>query len=140
MNINLSVSLLEDSKKIRSFKSFQKFALFTIFNLIIIFSCNKKSPVACGIENPQFNIEWLRIKLSNRFCTEVYTLVYKGVEYIIVCDCPTTIDGMIQFFDCQGNKICDWGGANPGGGTCNMPIDFTFDDYELNKKLIYKQP
>ncbi len=111
-----------------------------LFLFIIQDSCKKESICACGVERPEVNLPWLKNKLDARFCTEVYSLFYEGTEYIVVCDCPSVADGMCEFFDCQGNKTCDYGGANPGGNTCNMPTGFTYEFYEQNKKLLFKQP
>jgi hypothetical protein len=102
-------------------------------------SCKKEPICYCGIEQPEENLSWLKNHLAYRFCTEVYSLFFNGIEYIIISDCPGP-DAMSVFFDCQGNKTCEYGGANAGGGSCNMPVGFTFEFYEENKKLIYKQP
>jgi hypothetical protein len=91
----------------------------------------------CGIENPQ-EVEWLKAILDNRFCTEVYSIYFNGKEYISVCDCPGP-DAMIVIYDCQGTRVCEWGGIGGGGSTCNMPTSFTYDYYERHKKFIYKQ-
>jgi len=105
--------------------------------LILTLGCNKTEYDTCGVENPQENIEWLKELLDNRFCTEIYSIYFKGKEYISVCDCPQMRDGMIVIYDCQGTKVCEWGGI--GYGICNMPTSFTYDYYERYKKFIYKQ-
>jgi hypothetical protein len=116
------------------------FSLLIILFLVVNNHSCKKDPIcACGVENPEENLLWLKNRLDNRLCTEVYSLFYEGIEYIVVSDCPGP-DGMAVFFDCQGNKTCELGGANAGGETCSMPDGFTYEFYEENKKLIYKQP
>lgn len=121
--------------------------LFSFFLLllplcVILFGagCEKDDETicACGIENPLENNEWLRPMVIQRSCVEVYTIRFEGNEYIVVSDCPEMADGMTIFYDCQGNKVCEWGGISLGGN-CNMPTGFTYEYYEKNKKLIFKQ-
>lgn len=100
-------------------------------------SCKKDSICACGVENPQTNLIWLKDKLDIRFCSEVYSYFFKNVEYIILEDCPDVIDGQLIFFDCHGTKICESGGAAAGDSTCFLPVGFSFENYEQYKKLIY---
>ncbi len=104
-------------------------------------SCNShKTPCACGIENPQENIEWLKYLLSRAFCVEVYTVIYNNEEYIGIRDCPRIVDGMTVIYDCSGNKVCEIGGLTSGSG-CTLP-DFWIN-FEKNRNLIYiqdKQP
>jgi len=114
------------------------FLLLIITAFLISDSCKKESDFACGVKHPEENLTWLKNRLDTRFCTEVYLLVFEGTQYIVVSDCPGP-DDMAVFYDCQGNKTCEYGGANAGGGTCTMPVTFTFDFYFQNRKLIYKQ-
>lgn len=105
--------------------------------VMMIPGCNKhKTPCACGIENPQENIEWLKYLLSRTFCVEVYTVSYNNEEYIGIRDCPRIVDGMTVIYDCSGNKVCEFGGLFLGSG-CTLP-DF-WNYFELNKRLIYVQ-
>ncbi len=105
--------------------------------LIIISNCSRdKTPCACGIENPQTNIEWLNYLLSKTFCAEVYSISYYNEEYIAISDCPRIVDGMTVVYDCSGNKVCEFGGLTSGSG-CTIP-DF-WNYFEKNKRLIYVQ-
>ncbi len=114
--------------------------LKTIFPLLILFfflqgSCEKEDePITvCGVKNPQENLEWLKTKLSKRFCTEVYKITYKGEEYIGVYDCPTGADyGAIVYY-CDGAKYCEIIGFT-GESTC--PNNFWKN---IKETLIYKQ-
>jgi len=105
--------------------------------VILISNCSRdKTPCACGIENPQTNIEWLKSLLSRTFCVEVYVVSYNNEEYIGIRDCPRIVDGMTVIYDCSGNKISEFGGLFSGSG-CTLP-DF-WNYFEINKKLIYVQ-
>jgi hypothetical protein len=116
----------------------KRYFLFSIiFSLLISDSCDKEPDYACGIKHPEENLPWLKSRLTNR-CQEIFCFAFNGKEYIADCDCSNVPDGMCQFFDCLGNKTCDYGGANPGGESCSMPAGFTFEFYEENKKLIYQ--
>lgn len=109
--------------------------------LITAISCEEKDNkerYPCGIENPQENIAWLKNILDRCFYAEIYTIFYEGKEYICVCDPPDAADGMIIFYDCQGNKICEWGGIFAGSYDCYLPSGLTWEYYEENKQFIYK--
>jgi hypothetical protein len=114
--------------------------ILLIFFLLSPCSCKKEPPCVCGVELPETNLIWLKNNLSLRFCAEVYSFSYESIEYIIICDCPEASDILEVFFDCQGNKVCELGGANAGGDNCSLPNGFPFEDYKHNRKLIYKQP
>jgi len=111
--------------------------LFILIVFVVHDSC-KKEDCACGIERPEVNIPWLKNRLDLFFCAEVYTLKFEDKEFIIVSDCPGP-DAMAVFYDCEGNKVCNYGGMNPGGENCFMPINFTFEFYEAHKQLIFKK-
>ncbi len=98
------------------------------------FSCEEedKETGACGIENPQENIEWLKYILDRRFCTEVYQYKYKGQEFISISDCPTGMDALEVIYTCEGEKYCEIGGF-AGFNTC--PEDWN----EAEKNLIFKK-
>lgn len=108
----------------------------TLFLLIVVLSCDKdeKTICACGVEDPQDNIEWLDYLLQLRFCTEIYSIEYQGLEYIGVYDCPTGADYGCVYYDCAGNKVCEFIGFT-GQWTC----DEDFIEATKNKVLIYKQ-
>lgn len=116
----------------------RKLPLILCFIIItIVPSCNSdKTPCACGIENPQENIEWLKDLLNRVYCVEVYTVIYNNEEYIGIRDCPRIVDGMTVIYDCSGNKVCEFGGLFLGSG-CTLP-DF-WNYFEMNKRLIYVQ-
>ncbi|MGD9977863.1 MAG: hypothetical protein AB7S54_08005 [Bacteroidales bacterium] len=100
------------------------------------YSCKKetnKDPCACGIENPQENIEWLKYILDRSFCTEVYLYTYNGQEYIGVYDCPGVADGGYVIYSCDGTKYCQFIGLN---ASCDCSEDFLTN---AEKILIYKQ-
>lgn len=116
----------------------RKLPLILCFLIVIMIPNCKgdKTPCACGIENPQENIEWLKDLLNRVYCVEVYTVIYNNEEYIGIRDCPRIVDGMTVIYDCSGNKVCEFGGLFLGSG-CTLP-DF-WNYFELNKRLIYTQ-
>jgi hypothetical protein len=112
-----------------------KISVFALLLLLTGAGCKDDAPpCACGIENPQENLEWLDHLLQKSFCTEVYSIQYQGQEYIGIYDCPTGADYGCVIYDCQGNKFCEYIGFT-GKWTC----DDEFKAALINKKLIYKQ-
>jgi len=103
--------------------------------VFIGFSCDDENndPCACGIENPQENIEWLKYILDRSFCTEVYLYTYKGQEFIGIHDCPGTYDGGWVIYNCDGTIHCQFVGLN---ASCDCSADFLEN---AQKTLIYKQ-
>ncbi len=100
------------------------------------YSCKKESnidPCACGIENPQENIEWLKYILDRSFCTEIYLYKLDSVEFIGIHDCPNMADGGWVIYNCDGTKYCQFVGLN---ASCDCPTEFLEN---AEKVLIYKQ-
>ncbi len=100
------------------------------------FSCEEEedeTPYACGIENPQENIEWLKNRLELRFCTEIYLYKYNGQEFIGVHDCPVGADYGFVIYNCDGTKYCQYIGFT---GQIDCATDFLEN---FTKTLIYKQ-
>lgn len=101
-------------------------------------SCTKEPTCVCGVENPESNLQWLKIALETIFNANIYQIVFENKEYIIIADFPGP-DAISVVYDCDGTKMCEYGGINPGGNICtlNNPAAFwTF--FEGNKKLIFK--
>ena len=71
-------------------------------------------------------------------CVEVYSMVFEGKEYVIISDCPGP-DEMACFYDCNGNKKCEFGGIMGGYGSCSMPPNFTIEYYFAHRKHIFTQ-
>jgi hypothetical protein len=114
----------------------------SVFALLLLFTgggCkDDASPCACGVENPQENLEWLDHLLQKSFCTEVYSIQYQGQEYIGIYDCLGVIDGSVVIYTCNGEQFCAYWGIS-GKWTCD---DINSEEFLIaldNKKLIYKQ-
>lgn len=101
----------------------------------MITSCKKDDnpPCACGVENPQDNLEWLRKHLDKRFCTEIYLYKYNGEEFIGIHDCPIGDDYGWAVYKCDGTLYCQFIGFT---GECDCTADFL---EKATKTLIYKQ-
>jgi hypothetical protein len=112
---------------------------FFLFGAIVLMtlSCEEdtETPCACGIENPQENIEWLNAITQNGLDNgKVYSFYSDNNEYIL-------IEGWffkehMQIYNCNGDLVCEIGGFIGVGGECNMPVDYSVD-FEKSKKLIY---
>ena len=97
--------------------------------------CEKEdTPCACGVENPQDNLEWLDHRLQKRFYPEIYSIQYQGKEYIGVYDRPKSPDSVWVIYDCLGEKFCEYIGFT-GQWIC----DEAFKNTLKNKILIYVQ-
>jgi hypothetical protein len=112
-----------------------KHLLFVIILSLFLTTCEKedKPPCACGVENPQINLDWLKFRLEHRFCTEIYLYTLNGQEFIGVHDCPTMFDGGWVIYNCDGSMYCQFIGLN---AQCDCPSDFLEN---ATKVLIYKQ-
>ena len=96
------------------------------------------TPCACGVVNPQENIEWLAHILRKSFYAEVYSIRYKEQEYIGIYDRPKIPDTGAVIYDCCGNEFCAYIGFT-GKWTCD---DINTDEFRTalrNKVLIYIQ-
>ncbi len=109
--------------------------LFPLCVVLLGPACKKEDPpCACGVENPQDNLEWLDHLLQKSFYTEIYSIQYQGKEYIGVYDRPKSPDSGAVIYDCQGEKFCEYIGIT-GQWTC----DEAFKNALKNKVLIYIQ-
>ncbi|WP_320111621.1 hypothetical protein [Draconibacterium orientale] len=116
-----------------------KLSLFALLLLFAGVGCEDDDPpCACGLENPQENLEWLNHILQKSFCTEVYSIQYLGQEYIGVYDCPTGADYGWVIYDCDGNKFCEYQGFT-GKYTCEDIGSEEFLTALNNRELIYTQ-
>lgn len=117
-------------------KALRKILFICGILLLSTHGCKEKDDCkncACGIDEPQENIEWLKYILDRRFCTEVYLYKYKGQEFIGVHDCPNVYDGGWKIYNCDGTMYCQFVGLN---AWCNCPADFLKN---AKKTLIYVQ-
>lgn len=116
---------------------FRLLKLFVLFFILIGFQgCRtfNDTPYACGIENPQENIEWLKNILSRSACLEIYVIKYDGQEFIGIFDCNVSADVGAQIYDCEGNIYCYFIGFT-GKWTC----DEKFMEAVEDGRLIYTQ-
>jgi len=112
---------------------------FIILSLIVfIQSCDRLNSqiCACGVDNPQKDLEWLKDILQRRSvsCTEVYLVRYKNEDYIGVFDCPKGADFGGGYFSCDGIYICGYQGFT---GIWDCSEEFT--EAVNDQTLIYKQ-
>lgn len=112
--------------------------LAVIFISFFLLTCEKdkikegEAPCACGVENPQENIEWLKDKLKNS-CAEVYLWELDGTEFLsITYYCMGTVDSGVRIYSCDGTIYCD---NFPNGGVY-CPEYFLKN---AKKTLLYKQ-
>ena len=129
---------VEDSQKATIMKSHKSIISVFLILIFIQISCRKENDCLCGVDNPETNLQWLKYRLDRMLCVEVYSLNFKGKEYVALCDCPGA-DQMDVIFDCEGNKTCELGGIN-GFGICNMPEGFSYEYYYENRKFVFSQP
>ena len=114
--------------------------LFGIITLVT-FSCVEEDepPCACGVENPQENLEWLYILLQSKIIsdsgiiTEIYSIMYQEEEYIGIYISGSLSHRYNYYYDCSGNEICMYSGYD-GDWTCEEDFKNATND----KKLIYK--
>ncbi len=117
---------------------------FLILNFIIlslvafIQSCDRlnSQTCACGVDNPQKDLEWLKDILQRRSisCTEVYLVRYNNEDYIGIYDCPKGDDSGCGYYRCDGTLVCGYQGFT---GIWNCSKEFT--EATKDKTLIYKQ-
>jgi len=109
------------------------FTLLSSFMIIVLSNCKKdKKPCACGVEDPQVNIEWLNNTLSRSFCAEIYLYKYNGQEFIGIHDCPG-VDAGFVIYNCDGSFFCQYIGLN---ASCDCPPGFLDN---AQKIFVYKQ-
>jgi hypothetical protein len=134
-NLNISESRLQKRILVNSLlKKYLLGILLVLFLFINQESCKKEPPSACGVENPQDNIQWLKTYLESVFTADVYKITFKDTEYIVI-DFPSAFDSNTIVYNCQGIKLCEY----MVGGMCNLAdAELFWEHYAKNKILIYE--
>jgi hypothetical protein len=89
----------------------------------------------CNVENPLDELDWL-IKIvedntDNPASAEIYRCIYNQQEGFLIDLCVGCPDGLVQFYDCEGTVLCEFGGID-GRNTCP-----DFEENVSDKKLIW---
>ncbi len=122
-------------KKIILFKFY-----FIIIGIILLsISCEKNKTdnreIICGTKDPLQEIEWLKnlvSQLENNPPAAIYIYTYNGEKVFAVTPCTDCPDRVTQFYDCDGNFICFFGGYT-GTNTCPG-----FDSLAVKDTLLWK--
>jgi hypothetical protein len=115
--------------------------LIYLFSTLIIFGCVKENTKTinndqfCNVENPFQELNWLNDLLDTNdnytVKIEIYKCNYKEQEGFLIDLCVDCLDGLVQFYDCEGTVMCEFGGID-GRNTCP-----DFEDIVSNKELIW---
>ncbi len=91
------------------------------------------------INNPLQELKWLtelvEVIKDNPVKIEIYKCIYNYQEGFLIDRCVGCPDGLVEFYDCDGNVICEFGGFD-GRNTCpdfessvsNMELIWTNND------------
>lgn len=87
------------------------------------------------ITNPLQELKWLSELVEgvkdNPVKVEIYKCIYNYQEGFLIDKCVGCPDGLIEFYNCEGSVICEFGGFN-GRNTCP-----DFESSVLNMELIW---
>lgn len=90
----------------------------------------------CHISDPLTELKWLaQIVAENKnkeAKAEIYKCIYDDKEGFIINICVGCLDAIIEFRDCQGNVLCEFGGIM---GTVTCP---DFQEKLKDKELIWE--
>jgi hypothetical protein len=114
--------------------------LIYLFSTLIIIGCVKENTETinndqfCNVENSLQELNWLSDLIdtndNNTVKREIYKCIYKEQEGFLIDLCVDCPDGLVQFYDCEGTALCEFGGID-GRNTCP-----DFVDSISNKELI----
>ena len=113
-----------------------KISFIFLFLSLMGVGCEKEiHTCACGVDNPQDKLVWLKQIINSKSNdVKVYSFLSDKSEYIVVES--VLGNALTQFYNCNGELKCEFGGTTGATGNCNMPDEY-WSDYERNKKLIY---
>jgi hypothetical protein len=111
---------------------------FIFLSLIFFLRCsetndgNDPSSKTCS-ENPLSTIDWIKDLINNTDSNglEIIQYDYKDLTVFSINSCLNCADNLISVYDCQRNKICEFGGIT-GLNTCP-----DFDSEANNKTIIF---
>ncbi|HNZ81627.1 MAG: DUF6970 domain-containing protein [Bacteroidales bacterium] len=109
---------------------------YILIIFLSLFSCDKKNTTLndqfCKVDDPMNELVWLKSIIAEAVNPiTIHSCSYKNHEGFLVDFCVNCPDGLVVFFDCDSNVLCEFGGID-GRNTC--------PDFELevmNKELIY---
>ncbi|MFC2090915.1 DUF6970 domain-containing protein [Bacteroidota bacterium] len=110
--------------------------LMYLFSVVFLNACVKENnDQFCDVENPLEELIWLMelrdMNDSNTGIVEIYKCNYKELEGFLIDLCVGCPDGLVEFYDCEGNVICEFGGFD-GRNTCP-----DFESSVTNMELIW---
>jgi hypothetical protein len=89
----------------------------------------------CNVENPLEELNWLSELVEgvkdNPDKVEIYKCIYDYQEGFLIDLCVGCPDGLVEFYDCEGNVLCEFGGFD-GRNTCP-----DFENSVSNMELIW---
>ncbi|HOA46503.1 MAG: hypothetical protein BWX65_00708 [Bacteroidetes bacterium ADurb.Bin057] len=110
--------------------------IYALVFFLVLFGCDKENKTQndkfCKVDDPINELIWLKniiAEASNP--TTIHSCSYKNNEGFLVDFCVGCPDGLVVFFDCDSNVLCEFGGID-GRNSCP---DFDFEVME--KKLIW---
>ncbi len=114
-----------------------KYTLLFLFAILFL-SCNvtdnddKLSSKICT-DTPLENIQWIKDLINNTDSNgfEIIQYDYKGQTVFLINSCLNCTDNLITIYDCQQNKVCEFGGI-AGLNTCP-----DFDTEATNATVIF---
>lgn len=119
-------------------KSISMRSTFLFLLLIFFLGCseidngNSQSSKTCS-DDPLENIDWLKELINNTDSNglEIIQYDYKEQTVFSINNCLNCTDNLIVIYDCERNKICEFGGI-AGLNTCP-----DFDSEATNKTIIF---
>lgn len=111
-----------------------------IFKFLFVLTClacsdtnNEQRPLQTCANNPLETIDWIKDLINNTDSNglEIIQYEYKEQTVFSINKCLNCADNLITVYDCQKNKICEFGGI-AGLNTCT-----DFDTETSNKTIIF---
>lgn len=109
-----------------------------VFSLIF-FACNKAESSSCNVNDPLADLAWLK-QIKTNFDLDMSPTIQRIDQYLYndrtvfkISICGGCTDAMDEVYDCDGTKICEFGGIM-GKNTCP-----DFQDKSKFIKNLYNQ-
>jgi hypothetical protein len=117
----------------------KKVILVVLISFLFSLQCNKKNEGICYVNDPLQDLAWLK-QIKYNFEMDMSPAKqrishynYKDQSVFLIENCVNCSDEMSELFDCDGKKICEFGGI-AGLNTCP-----DFHDNAVLQKILFEQ-
>jgi hypothetical protein len=116
--------------------------------LLFLLACHNEvieSNSYCQVDDPLVDLPWLKsiveVQKDNKYCKMIISKYeYQQNEGFLVDSCADCLDSLAIFYNCSGEKICEFGGLNNVGACPDFVANAVKKGVIFKDTIIEKRP